>query len=434
MKNSLEIFFITIVFLLICIIYKDQPLLSHNNGQGWDGKFYYEVTEQIITNNPVIYSEKPFVNRLGTPFLIAKLTSNCNLNILESGKLVNIAGFYFTIILLLFWLRRFIKNNVIRILVISVFMISWFLPLRISFFEPITSDAWGAFFFISGVILLDNIRLYIAKYSKIPPMKILLFTVIVSIGSTFRESNIVLGVALFFIGNPIKRQNLFKLKELFSSVFRFNNWRFLLLFLPILATMLVRLLISFKIQDTSTDYSYIKALFFWFYNKSLPQFLLGILNSIGPLVVLLPFFTKKIKSLLVDRQELSVLLFFSLFFGYFAGGDTERIFIMSSFPILLIWIGYSIEGILLIKRKWWLFVIMALQTVAFRFYWYLPDFPGNETKIPIPFFTMLGSDFNYLFLYSYHGNYVLNSLILAEYVLLFVITWFVINKELYLKR
>jgi len=430
MKNIFEFLIVTTIFILICLIYKDQPLISHNSGQGWDGEFYYSMTEQILNNEPQILSEKPFVNRLGTPFLIAKFCSISKQDILNSAKIINLTGFYLTIILLLFWLRKFIKRFLILLLVLIIFMMQWYLPLRLTFYEPMTSDAWGAFFFILGLIILDRIRFIKNNEGKISVFYLLLFSVISAIGTVFRESNAVLAIAIFFIENPIKRLQL-SFENLKISLKRLIfKQQFFLFLIPLFLIIMEFILVSFLVRDYTSDYSFIKAISFWFYKKSFPQFVFGLLNSLGPVIVLLPFFAYRLRNMIKKRQELAVICFFSLFFGYFAGGDTERIFMMTAFPVLLIWLGYTFEEIHDSKLKLWFYFVLFLQTIASRFYWHLPDFPGNELKIPIPFFTMLGNDFNYLLLYSYHGNYILNSILLAEYVFLFFISILIFKSNL----
>jgi hypothetical protein len=439
MKKIVEFLFVTILFLAICLVYKGQPRISHNEGQGWDGKFYYTMSQEIYQGDNVVTGELPFVKRVGTPYLVAQCSKLTGLSLLDSALAVNLMGIYLTVILLVFWLGIYIDRFWVRGLLVFLFMMAWYVPLRMSFYEPMTSDAWGAALFMVGLYLLTVLRKnFYHKRITILIFQVLLFSIVVSVGNLFRESIAVLCIALFFIQNPLKELKglsiktdiSFQLKGCISNIWKlYNTPRTLILLLPILFVILINTIVSNHIVPDESNYSYIEALFFWFYKKSLPSFLLGILHAVGPIILLSPFFWKEMKSVFWERQDLLVLMLFALFFGYFAGGDTERIFFMAAFPMLLVWIGFAIKNIYKSPQRWWLYVLLALQTIAFRFYWILPDFPNDDWSTPFPFFTLLGNHFQYLFLYSYHGQYILNSLLLAEYILLFLMTWFVIKKN-----
>ena len=47
MKRIYEVIIIVILFAAICFIFKGQQRITLNDGQGFDGVFYYEITEQI---------------------------------------------------------------------------------------------------------------------------------------------------------------------------------------------------------------------------------------------------------------------------------------------------------------------------------------------------------------------------------------------------
>lgn len=437
MRKILELGFITILFLFVCFVYQNQPRISHQNGQGWDGAFYYSMTEQIMQGNKIISGELPFVKRIGTPFLIAEFSMLSGRNVLDSALIVNLIGTYLTVILLFFWLGFYFRNFWLKCFLCFLLMMAWYVPLRMSFYEPMTSDAWGAFLFMGGLLLITAIRDSIKKRKKLYFIGYLIaFSLVVSVGILFRESNSVLAIALIFVLNPFKALPeqyrisplINTVKEIFKNIwYVLYNRLTIFLFLPLLFVVFVNVLLTKHIEVAGNEYSYIKALFYWFYNKSLPENILGIFNSYGPLLLLLPFYFKEIKAVLFEKQELIILLLLSFFFGFFAGADTERIFFMSSFPIIFLWLGFSIRNIYNSSKRWWFFVLLFFQTFAFRFYWNLPDFPNDFQNTPFPFFSLIGSHFQYLFLYSYHGQYVLNTLLFTEYIFLFFITWYVLK-------
>lgn len=150
--------------------------------------------------------------------------------------------------------------------------------------------------------------------------------------------------------------------------------------------------------------------------------------SYGPLLLLLVFYTGRIKEWLSNYEEIGFLLFLGVFFGYFGGGDTERILFMSTFPMIFVLLSFAIED-LWKNNKTVLFLVLFLQTFAYRIYWHLPDHPNDYTQHPIPFFGLIGEKFNHLYIYSTHGNIYINSILFVEYSLLLVLLYLLINKK-----
>jgi len=346
MKRIYEVLALTLLFLLICFIYKGQQRLSYNNGLGWDGVYYNAITEQIFQGSDPVSGQDPFIHRPGTPLLIATYARIYGTTILDSAVVVNLAGMYLTTLLLFLWLGSFFTKFWLKGLLSFLFMMAWYLPLRVTIQDPMATDAWGAVWFMAGLLLIPPIRkMFKQKKDGALFGYLLAFSLVVGIGVLFRESNTVLFLALFFVVNPFKVFKGFSIKTFtFSDLSQLLKrlWTLyfvrqtLLLFIPLIFIVLAKGLLSNHILVEKSDYSYIKTLFKWFYTKSLPEYLLGIFNACGPMVVLLPFFTKEIRVLLREKQELLFLLIMAFLFGWVGGSDTERIFFISAFPILLI--------------------------------------------------------------------------------------------------
>jgi hypothetical protein len=158
MKIAYEILIISILFFCICFIYKDQPRNTINEGKGHDGTWYYNIAEQVQQGVVPVVGEKPFIKRIGNFFLIGKFSKYSGSNLLDSALYVNLFGALITAILLIFWLRIFINTFWVRSLLIFLFMMAWFVPLRGSFFMPMGSDSWGGAWFVGGLLLLNNVR------------------------------------------------------------------------------------------------------------------------------------------------------------------------------------------------------------------------------------------------------------------------------------
>ena len=444
MKKIYEIVFISIIFFIVCFIYKGQQRITLNEGKGWDGIYYYSITEQIQNGaNPVV-GEMPFIRRLGTPFLIVRFTEVTGINILDSALYVNLTGIFITVLLLFLWLKKFFKEFWICGLLSFLFMITWYAPVRFSFYVPLTSDSWGAVWFIAAMLVLDSIRKsYVQKQNRAFIAYILLYSIIVAVGNLFRESNAVLAILPFFIYNPFndlkwssKNMTGLDLPSFFKRIFqKYFVWQTLLLFTPVFFIVLSNIFINKHIAVSELNvYSYFENILTCLYTKTLPEYILGILIALGPFVLLTPFYTGQYKSIFSEKQELFALLIIALLFGYIGGTDTERILLMSGFPVLLIIIGESIRGIFYSSQRWWFYVLCVLQSIAFRFFWNLPDHTVKSGHTPVPFFGLMSIHVKYLYLYSHFSNYIINTILLAEYLFLFVITWYVMRNRVVLNN
>ncbi len=435
-QHIFEIICISLIFITVCYLYHGQKPMSCNQGKGVDGSYYYEGILQIKQGLTQITGTPPFINRVGYLASTAFYSKITNQDIIQSSFQFNLIGSFITVILLMLWLRHFIKQLWIRILLTSIFMFTWHVPIRHLFFNAIAPDVWGSAFFLASLLLLWKIKTNYSKDLKTNYV-ILIFSIFISISSLFRESNLLVGMALLFIHNPIKELNL-SLSNLAPNVListikkiivYYKHPQKILLFLPIVLTIIVNQIASqFIILNNVNGYSYIKALVQWFYDKSFVEYLTAVFIAYGPIIILTPFYYSDIKKFMTDKNELFFILVTTFIIGYIAGGDTERILFMSSFPIVFIIIGLAIEKISTSPKKWWLIILLTLQTFAMRVFWNLPDYPNDIDAIPIPFFGLMGNHFQHLLLYSYHGNRNLNTLLLMEYIVLLTITAYILRK------
>lgn len=425
----LETVIITALFIAVCFIYCGQQRISFNKGQGWDGASYYKIIEQIQQGKNLVAGELPYIKRIGTHFLIGTCSRITGKDLLTAALLINLLGTFITVLLLSRWLRLYIDSFPIRGLLIILFMTAWFAPLRFSFFYPMTTDTWGAAWFIGSLLLLHRIR---KSYNHQLQNRWLLpaFSLVVAAGYLFRESNLILILTPLFLINPLKHLNLLSpFNSIRQLIYSYRGKASFMWLLPAILLGCTHLLASRYTTIIPSGYSYIKTVAHWLYYKSTVEYTLGLCIAYGPLLLLLPFFYRQFKHILIEQQELLFLLFVALILGWTGGSDTERITYMSSFPIVLVLMGISIKCIFNSAHRWWLIVLLALQTIAYRLYWHLPDYPNTTTNRPLPFFTFIGADFQNLFLYSRHGDYLLSSFLLIEYLILFMLTFYVLHNK-----
>lgn len=436
MKLIFELLISIALFTLIAFAYQSQLRISCNEGKGWDGVNYYGMATQYQQGAIKISGDAPFVKRMGTPFLVAKYSNATGKDLLTSARDVNLAGSLVVLLLLVLWLRRFVNKPWARIVLYGMYLLAWHGALRFLFYYPLISDIWGLVWFLISLLLMDSLRKKWMSDNTISPVLTLALAASIFIGIFFRESNIVLGLAALFVINPfsILRNNnkwfslppyITFIKEALAAYFRKNT---IILFLPLAAGVAASFIASkLTINTNVAGYSYFKTILQFFYQKSVPEYLLALFICFGALLVLVPFFITKYKSFFQTKQDLTILLVLALVFGYIGGTDTERIIYMSSFPIMFILIGWSMELMANSAGKWWLAALFAIQLISYRVFWIIPDCNTPTLRKPIPFFTLIGKDFEYTLLYSGFGNAGLNSILVIQYLLLLILTGFIIN-------
>ncbi len=433
MKLIYELLITIFLTCIITFIYQNQARTLINNGKGYDGFYYYKICENIQKEKNPIVGEAPFINRVGTFWLISNFSSYSKYNLLKSAEIVNYTGGFLTILLLVIWLRIYIKTYSVRLILTLLFCTCWFLPLRIVKFYPMTSDPWGAFWFLLGLIML-NLLFRALNEHKNKLFYLFLFSIIVSIGTLFRESNIILAFSILFYDDPIRYKSIFKLNFVKNVIFKRSLLiKLFFVSISVLFTITIKFLTNRYIEKSNfTNYSYLDSIVHWFYLKSLPQFLLGFFLAYGPIISILPFI-KDNKTFLLKNQSLSFLLICGFGLSYIGGSDTERILYYLTFPIILVLIGISIKNLLLSNQKWYLILILILQTIAYRLFWLTPDFEYNNKIHILAFFNLIGNKFPHLFLYSQHGNIILNTILLIQYIFILFLSSYIIKNKIELK-
>ena len=439
LKKALEIIASIALFFIAFQLYQGQERIILNSGHGWDGESYFQAAQQVADGIFPIVGEPPFINRVGLHLLVGTYAKLTQQDIIQSALEINLTAIFLTTLLLMIWLQFFIKSSATKLFLISLYLFVWHSGLRNIFFDTIIPDPCGGVFFLLGLIGIVIIKKRFTQKRPIA-LSIILYAGLVLLGSLFRESIAAFAIAIFFITSPIKSSGIHipkldkltfsnlstQIKNLASPYFTKDK---LVLFVPLLGIIGSKIIIHYCIAPTDfTSYSYPQALARWFYSKSCPEFIVGTCLSFGPLLLLIPFYYNKIRLWLSDKEEITMLLFMGIFFGYFGGGDTERILFMSTFPIIFVMLSFAIQD-LWKKHKLVLFALIALQSFAYRVYWFLPNYPNNYTQKPIPFFGLIGEKFDHLLLYSTHGNIYINSVIFVEYAMLLVGLFFILHKK-----
>jgi len=376
--------------LLILIIYSNyQKSISINDNLGYDGIYYYEISEKIKDRHE-IKSNAPFIYRIGTPF-IASLFND----IKKSYLFINIIFSFLNTVLIFILISNYL--NIKQSLFLSIlYNLHWIIGFRYTLFDPIGVDQIALSFLYCGIIILTK------SFSLERKIYYILFISI--FGVFFREIALIPSLVLLFISFKDNKKSI----------------------LPILTGSLVYLTIILIFTKTN-DYNGIVAAIKWFYIKGLGANLLALFNVYGLLIILLFIDISKSIEILKTYKELSITLIVILTLSLIGGSDTERI-LSWSLPFFYIIIFKLLLSKNLVKNIYVISIFLSL-ILTYRFFNTIP-FDVSNTNHIIPILSYISNDFNFADLFSYHGNKIYTSIQLVEYLVLSLILVYLLKRNL----
>jgi len=400
-QRIFEILIIFIAFIVVNFLsFSFQERISFNDGKGWDGRSYYKVAEDFSRGQSP-QAAAPFVYRIGTPLLASLLFKD---NLLFSFKITNLIANTFLIILLIIWLRLYINDWRIRVLLNILFLTQWHGPIRFVYFYPAYTDPWAFVFLLAGMIGIQKARTS-PRLTVICSLSLITF-----VGVIIREIVILVPIALLFSMNPViwDRNSVFSVR----TVNRFP----LLYFVPFLFGLLG--IAGVHVLATQTNnYSFIRTAVHWAYDKPLLTYVHAWFIAFGPILIIMVYHWREAFAFLVNQQFQLILLIAIALLGWVGGSDTERI-LFWSLPVIYVLIGRALENNTSLLRSPSLIIVLGLsQCISQRLIWTIPDFP-NTFSDSLPIFTPIGSKVPYLDLWSYHGNRLVQFISLSQYFLL----------------
>jgi hypothetical protein len=320
----------------------------------WDGDEYYAMTEQIAARQ-VPHAAAPYVYRLGTPWLVARLWPG---DIVTGFRTVNLTAAAATALLLLLWLRRFVAQRWARLIVAALFIVEWHGPARFVFYYPVYVDPLAFPFLVGGLILIDAIR---ARGSEGGHRLLPAMTALCVFGTLCREVMVVVPLALLFVGNPIHRGT--------GATLRMADWK---LWVPLAATaltlaatrLLTRPRVAFAVVGTALFHIRDKPLYTW---------VLAWFMTFGPILALAFYNWREVLSTFAQRQYLAVytLLFAAL--AYVGGHDTER-YLFWTMPVIYLLIAQAlVTHRQALANTYLVAVLVVAQAVSARVFWGIPS-------------------------------------------------------------
>ena len=352
-----------------------QPRIDVGNGRGWDGQVYGAVADTFAQGSKPV-AMAPFVYRIGTPFLAAKLSTLSGVTVDEAFLMVNLLAAFLATVLLYFYISQFV-NPLFAAFGVLLFMLAWHAPVRFVFFYPVYVDPWFWVFWIIGLIVIS--KSWIRSWRGALVLGALTF-----IGVLFRETVLMLPVILFLSCGLIQR--------LVSRLIDFplglrlpirKQWS---QDLPILVVSIcavvsagLGLLLSHSLVVNTDVWKYGSAAFYSFKDLTLVQLVKAVFIGYGPILVLLLVAWRAVLRHLRQQPIHLALLCVVLGVTVIGGTDTTR-FMYWAAPVVLLLVVIALEDIISrIRcsadgiRKWQAYGVVCLtlvtQLVSSRVFW-----------------------------------------------------------------
>ncbi len=169
------------------------------------------------------------------------------------------------------------------------------------------------------------------------------------------------------------------------------------------------------VSTQDNPYSFFRIAAYWAYNKPLLTYIHAWFVGYGLILIVLLYKWRYVLRFLAEHQYLFIYIIGFSVMAWIGGSDTERI-LYWSMPAIYLLVGKTIEdNPEILGSRLFLGVLFGTQILSQRVFWSLPDYPNSYTT-PFPILTILSNQFQYLDLYSYHGNGGIQAISLAEYL------------------
>jgi hypothetical protein len=384
-------------FIVLSFIFQEP--ISYNSGLGWDGAEYFKAA-QNIAENQTPEAKAPFVYRIGTPFLVAKLFPED----LKAGFFyINLAFSVINIFLVQLFLGLFIKNRALLISGVILYAGYWQAPLRLTFFYPVHADPAALTFLFAGLFLV----FYHKKTGKIRGILYYL-TALAFAGGFFRE--ICLVPAFIYFADTFYKRNIIPA----------TYTRAYLSPLPLFAGIAAVLIAKSLVLQTNS-YSFITAAAGNLYGKPLFKFIHASFLAWGPILILPAFFRKSTKEFFRQNPMMLLLIGIFLLFGISGGFDTERILFWGAPAVFALAAFTFEENKKIAGDKFFLAILIATQVISSRIFFLTPDYSEKFSKSIIFLTEIPGTNFFNLF--TSYGNEKTLLISFAAYLGVFILLY-----------
>jgi hypothetical protein len=355
---------------------QDRIIFGH--GYPYDGSTYMAMAEEV-SQGEVISGSKPFVYRVGLPYLVGTFFPN---NLIEGFWYINLLFGALTLLLLGLFLSSFTRSTAAIFVALLLFVMNPLGPLRVTHFEPAWTDWPGVF--IALLILYVGLRWPGFGLTKISAITMLSF-----IGVLFREMVLIAPLSLL-CASVVNLRHSAKMEWASRNAI-------VPCVVPVAAALIGIFLTHFWVQPLEEPFPYLKNL--WdspvggytflragfntaIHNLFRPQrFVLAIFISYGPVIsLLLVQWKTAFLEPLRRRPELAAFLVLDLILSIVGGGTPDR-FLFWAFPVVLPLLAIAIDQLFKLRPSVASVALMAsllvAQILAFRAFAPIPNTAVN---------------------------------------------------------
>jgi hypothetical protein len=360
----------------------------------WDSEEYSDMTEQMAAGQ-VPHAAAPYVYRLATPWLVARLWPA---QIVTGFRVVNLSAAAATTLLLLVWLRRFVAMRWARLVAVTLFLTEWHGPARFISYYPVYVDPLVFPFLIAGLILVDSIRL---RAEGDDGALLAVLTAVCVLGVLCREVMIVIPISLLCV----RRQTR--------------------LCIPLVATVAV-IAATRLVTQPRLAFSFIGASLFQLNNKPVYTWVLAWFITFGPVLTLVFYDWRNVWRTLGERRYLASYLALFAVLAYVGGSDTERL-LFWSMPVMYLLIAQAfVNHRHALANTYLAAALVVAQAVSARIFWSIPspslavaawsDMPAGAARLYAVLNRLVVIDDFHWNLWSNFGSRPFHALLLAIYL------------------
>ncbi len=397
---------------LVCA--KFQPLVSHNEGFGWDGVHYARMTVQMSAGRrPTEWMA--YIHRLGPPYLVSLLPIREVSDIRDHFQMLAILANAAVVVLLAFFLRAHVQNAFCRLLAIGLFVTHWLSPVRLAWYAPVHVD------YLANVCLVLGLLLAEASARRRSRALALLLTLLALLAMTVHNTFVVVALAYCFTCNPIgrRREHVDAREGAVATRRPIFPPLAALPFMACVAGIIAVRWYALELDPVENRFQLPKAVQIpplrrlWDY--PLVWFIV-----FGPAMALLLFDVRHVLRFLVEHQHLAVYVLAYAALGLVGSTDAER-YLFWAFPVVYLLIALAVERHApRLRQRPVVATLVAIlllggQSLTHRVFWSLPD--GASTPPWPPLLTPWGSQFPIAHLSTYAGDRAVLILMLVEYTI-----------------
>ena len=361
-----------------------QKQNTFDGGLAWE-RPYYVMAGQFARHEPIA-TTAPYVYRVGTPFMVALLSPG---DLFRGFRIVNTTGSFIASLLLVFWLKGYVKDWRTRVLLVTLFLIQWDAPPRYMYHSPVHVDAW---YFVFALVGLLAIR----RYQEHPSLPLLGGLIALSfVGTLFREIVMIVPITFLAAHQPFSLVGPPEERDLKVRLPPLAHW------LPFLSGAAAFAIVHRFVHQTD-GYSFLSTILEFLYGKALIGYAQGWLLAFGPVLFIILYDWRKAGAFLAEHQTFLFFLATGAWLGFFGGSDTERL-LYWSMPGVYVLLGVAIERHRAVLSRWPVALTFVLgQMMTSRILWTTPDYPTSYPHT-FPVLQEFGSHVQFLDLFSYHG-------------------------------